>query len=103
MPPESISAVASGTASGVTGGCALDGSLNVYLVNTTQARVIKRALASPHGVLQQIQTGFNPQSVVVAGNGDFFVGHKGGLIQRYNKEGVLAQPGFSTVPRCRHE
>jgi hypothetical protein len=86
---ESISAVASGTPSGVTGGCALDGSLNVYLVNTTQERVIKRALASPHGVIQldEIETGVNPQSVVVASNGDVFVGHKGGLIRRYNQDG----------------
>ncbi len=95
---ESIAAArTSDTASGVTGGCAVDGSLNVSLVNTTQARVIKRALASPHGVLQQLQTGLNPQSVVVASNGDTIVGHKGGLIQRYNSAGELQLPSI-TVP-----
>jgi hypothetical protein len=69
--------------SGDTAGCALDASLNVFLVNTSLGRIIKRRLDSPHGIDQMIVADPNPQSIVFAGNGDFYVGHIGGLIRRY--------------------
>lgn len=75
--------ILSAGAPGDTAGCGLDASLNAYLVNTTQSVIVKRALASPHGILQTINTDPNPQSIVFAGNGDFYVGHLGGLIRRY--------------------
>jgi hypothetical protein len=85
--------------SGDTAGCALDASLNVFLVNTTLNRIIKRRLDSPHGIDQTIVADPNPQSIVFAGNGDFYVGHIGGLIRRYtiNPNNGNASAAESTV------
>ena len=85
--------------SGDTAGCALDASLNVFLVNTTLSRIIKRELDSPHGIDQTIIADPSPQSIVFARNGDFYVGHLGGLIRRYtvNQNNGNASKAESTV------
>ena len=73
--------------SGETAGCGFDASLNAHLVNTTQGMIFKRRAAQnnpgAHPLLQTIATDANPQSLVFAANGDFYVGHLGGLIRRY--------------------
>ena len=87
--------------SGNTAGCALDASLNVFLVNTTLNRIIKRELDTPHGVDQTIIADPNPQSIVFAGNGNFYVGHIGGLIRRYTvnqNNGNASQAEATVVP-----
>lgn len=85
--------------SGDTAGCALDASLNVFQVNTTLGRIIKRELDSPHGIDQTIIADPDPQSIVFARNGDFYVGHLGGLIRRYtvNQNNGNASKAESTV------
>ena len=85
--------------SGDTAGCALDASLNVFLVNTTLNRIIKRELDPPHGIDQTITADPDPQSIVFASNGDFYVGHIGGLIRRYtvNQNNGNASKAESTV------
>jgi hypothetical protein len=85
--------------SGDTAGCALDASLNVFLVNTTLSRIIKRELDPPHGIDQTIIADPDPQSIVFAGNGDFYVGHIGGLIRRYtiNQNNGNASKAEATV------
>ena len=74
----------------------------MYLVSTAQQQVIKRSLVSPqHSVLQTIDAtsglGVNPQSVVVAANGDVIVGHKGGFIRQYDKTGTPLPPPLNDL------
>ncbi len=82
---------------GFTTGCAFNPNLNkLYTTNFSNTKVIVYDDASPHGILQTVDTGVaspngHSESVVFAANGDFYVGHPDGndLIHQYDAAGTL--------------
>lgn len=84
---------------GFTTGCAFNGALDkLYTTNFSNTKVKVYDNASPHPIVQTIDTAVNSpgghsESIVFAANGDFYVGHPDGNddIHRYNSAGVFQQ------------
>ncbi len=83
---------------GFTTGCAFDAAGDLYTTNFSNTKVVKYDDVSPHNILQVIDTnahvpGGQSESIVFAGNGDFYVGHPDGNddILRYDAAGTFQQ------------
>lgn len=84
---------------GFTTGCAFNNTLDkLYTTNFSNTKVVVYDDASPHAIVQTVDTALqNPsghsESVVFAASGDFYVGHPDGNgdILRYNSAGVFQQ------------
>lgn len=87
--------ISDGSGAAFTTGCAFNSALDkLYTTNFSNQNVVAYNDPHPHTIAQTIPTGdASPESVVFAGNGDFYIGHADGThqIQRYNSAGVLQQ------------
>lgn len=83
--------------SGYTTGGAFDVTGKLYTTCFSANRVVVFSATDPHTILQTIDTsipgGTNPEDIVFAANGDFYVTNVSGNgnIQRYNAAGVFQQ------------
>jgi flagellar hook capping protein FlgD len=82
---------------GYTTGCACNAAGNLYSTDFSSSMIVVFDKNHPHTVLQTINTAANGgtqvESVVFAGNGDFYAGHAGVdfRLQRYNAAGAFQQ------------
>jgi hypothetical protein len=80
-------------ASDTTAGCAFDSTYRLRGADFTGAEVLKFAIPSPFHFIssQTATTAASPQSVVFDGHNNFFVGHEGGTIKKYDASGKLLE------------
>src|SRR5262245_26213504 len=79
------------------GGCWFDSTFNVYLSDVENTKVVKYNLANSHSALPfadptTLVGAGGSNSIVMAVNGDVYVGHKGGApnkLVRYRSDGTL--------------
>ena len=77
------------TAGGVSRGCALDSSLNLYTVNAANNAIAKYPFGTTQSALTISTLPLtSPQSIVFDAADNFYVGFAGGAIQKYNAAGT---------------
>jgi len=80
-------------ASDTMAGCAFDSTYRLRGADFAGAEVLKFAIPSPFSFIssQTATTAASPQSVVFDGHNNFFVGHEGGTIKKYDASGNLLE------------
>ncbi len=75
---------------GKTGGCAFDSTYRLRCNDFLSAKDVRFALAHAHATTQTTSIPASPQSIVFNGVNDFFIGHAGGLVEKYDQAGNFA-------------